>query len=65
MLRALVVKPARQGREPFLAKDIASSGRGDPKRALSERMADVSDGVVALAERNDLLANRILLADAG
>jgi len=59
--RSLLVTPARQRRKALLGENLAHGGRTQRRTLLLERLADLVDRVVALAQRHDLLVGAALL----
>ena len=60
-LGALLVEPPRQGREAFLGENLSHRGGAQRRSLLLERLTDLVDRVVALAQRHDLLMRAALL----
>ncbi len=58
---ALLVEPARQGRKTLRGQNLAHRGGAQRRSLFLERLADLVDGVVALAQRHDLLMSAALL----
>jgi hypothetical protein len=57
----LVIAPARQRRKAFLDEHFAHRGGAQRRSLLLERLADLVDRIVALAQRHDLLMGTALL----
>jgi len=53
-----LVEPARQGGEAFGLENLAHGGGAEAKAARLEGLADLVDGVVALAQLDDQVASR-------
>ena len=60
-LGALLVAPPRQRREAFLGENLSHRGGAQRRSLLLERLTDLVDRVVALAQRHDLLMGPALL----
>jgi len=59
--RTLLVEPARQGRETFGGEHLAHRGGAQRGALLLERLADLVDRIVALAQGYDLVTRAALL----
>ena len=57
-LGALLIEPARKSGEALFAEHLANRRGAQGRLRLLQRLADLIDGVIALAEGNDLLAQR-------
>ena len=59
-LGALLVEPSRQGREALIGQNLAHRGGAQGGSLLLQRLTDLIDRVVALAQRYDLLMGAAL-----
>ena len=57
----LLIESTRQGRKAFRGQNLAYGGRAQWHPLLLERLADLVDRVVALAQRDDLVMGAALL----
>jgi hypothetical protein len=60
-LGTFLVEPTRQGREAFVGQNLAHRGDAQWRSLLLERLTDLVDRIVALAQRHDLLHGTALL----
>src|SRR5437879_253005 len=57
---ALLVEPPRQGRKAFLAENLSHRSGAQRCSLILQRLTDLVDRVVALAQRHDLLMGAVL-----
>src|SRR5438105_14593470 len=60
-LGAFLVEPTWQWREPLVGQNLAHCGGAQRRSLLLERLTDLVDRIVALAQRHDLLHGPALL----